>query len=65
MEQRAAHAHAVAAVAEHLAWRERTQADEAQRMLRQCKVLLSSFAVLGAVNYLLASVRTECKSAPL
>ena len=41
MEQRAAHAHAVAAVAEHLAWRERTQADEAQRMLRQCKVLLA------------------------
>jgi hypothetical protein len=33
--------HAVAAVAEHLAWRERTQADEAQRVLRQCKVFLA------------------------
>jgi len=33
--------HAVAAVAEYLAWRERTQADEAQRVLRQCKVFLA------------------------
>ena len=41
MEQPAAHAYAVAAVAEHLAWRERTQADEAQRVLRQCKVFLA------------------------
>jgi hypothetical protein len=41
MEQRAAHAHAVAAVAEHLAWRERTQADEAQRVLSQCKVFFA------------------------
>jgi hypothetical protein len=41
MEQPAAHAYAVAAVAEHLAWRERTQADEAQRVLSQCKVFLA------------------------
>ena len=33
LETDAAHAHAVAAVAEHLAWRERTQADAAQRVL--------------------------------
>src|SRR5262245_15353437 len=41
MEQRAAHAHAVATVAEHLAWRERTQADETQRVLSQCKVFFA------------------------
>jgi hypothetical protein len=41
LEQRAAHAHAVAAVAEHLAWRERQEADAAQRLLSEVKIFLA------------------------
>jgi hypothetical protein len=45
LEERAAHAHAVAAVAEHLAWRQRQAADAAQRALSELK---SSASGLGA-----------------
>jgi hypothetical protein len=41
LETAAAHAHAVAAVAEHLAWRERQEADRLQAVLSEVKVFLA------------------------
>jgi hypothetical protein len=41
LEERAAHAHAVAAVAEHLAWRERQEADRLQAVLSEVKVWIA------------------------
>jgi hypothetical protein len=41
LEERAAHAHAVAAVAEHLAWRERQRADRLQAVLSEVKVWIA------------------------
>jgi hypothetical protein len=41
LENAAAHAHAVAAVAEHLAWRARQEADSAQALLSSAKIFLA------------------------